>query len=118
MTWGECAAWFCVIFLAVYGCAQGVRRLCLWLTHCPHCVECCRLAIPRDEAELAPLVRCLQSRVVWEDPAFCRYTLVVLPDGVDAADEEWIRIFEESPAVIPITLDDLAAMVQQRMKKD
>ena len=55
MTWGECLAWFCVILLAVYGCTQGVRRLCLWLT----------------------------------------------------------RLFEESPAVIPVTYDDLTALVRQ-----
>lgn len=113
MTWGEGLAWFCVILLAVYGCTQGVRRLCLWLTRCPRCAECCRLAIPRECADLAPLVRCLQSQAVWEDPAVCRHTLVVLPEGVDATDEELIRIFEEAPWVIPVTYDDLIAMVRQ-----
>lgn len=113
MTWGECLAWFCVILLAVYGCTQGVRRLCLWLTRCPHCVECCRLAVPRGMAELEPLVRCLQSQAVWDDPILCRHTLVVLPDGVDTADEELMRLFEESPAVIPVTYDDLTALVRQ-----
>lgn len=113
MTWGESLAWFCVILLSVYGCAQGIRRLCLWLTRCPRCVECCRLAIPRDRAELAPLVRCLQSQAVWDDPAVCRHTLVVLPEGVDLADKELWKIFEEAPWVIPVTYEDLTAMVRQ-----
>ena len=118
MTFGESFAWFCVVLLAVYGCAQGVRRLCLWLTRCPRCVECCRVAIPRQRAQLAPLVRCLQSQAVWEDPTLCRHTLVVLPDGVDMTDEELIRIFEESPAVIPVTCGDLAAMVSRMMNEN
>ncbi len=117
MTWGECLAWLCVILLSVYGCAQAVRRLCLWLTRCPRCVECCRLAIPCERAELAPLVRCLQSQTVWEDPTFCRYTLVVLPEGVDWNDVEIWRIFEEAPTVIPVTCAELTAMVCQRMKE-
>lgn len=113
MTVWEGLAWISVLLLAVYGCTQAVRRLCLWLTRCPHCVECCRLAIPRQQAELAPLVRCLQSQAVWDEPATCRYTLVVLPRGTDTADEELKRIFEEAPWVIPVTCDDLTAMVRQ-----
>lgn len=118
MTFGESFAWFCVAMLAVYGCAQAVRRLCLWLTRCPRCVECCRVAVPRERAELAPLVRCLQSQAVWEDPVVCRHTLVVLPDGVDMGDEELIRIFEEAPWVIPVTYEDLTAMVRQMIKEN
>ena len=117
MTFWEAVAWFSVVLLAVYGCAQLVRRLCLWLTRCPRCVECCRLAIPQGRAELAPLVRCLQSQAVWEDPHLCRHTLVVLPSDVDLADENLIRIFEEAPLVIPVTYEDLAAMVRQRIKE-
>lgn len=113
MTFWEGFAWFCVILLTVYGCAQAIRRLCLWLTRCPGCVECCRLAIPRRRAELAPLVRCLQSQAVWDEPEICRHTLVVLPDGVDTADEELRKIFEEAPWVIPVTAEDLIAMVRQ-----
>jgi hypothetical protein len=76
-------------------------------------VECCRLAIPRRRAELAPLVRCLQSQAVWDEPEICRYTLVVLPEGVDTADEELKKIFAEAPWVIPVTADDLIVMVRQ-----
>jgi|GEM_PF-1285343 len=113
MTIWETLAWIGVLLLAVYGCAQGVRRLCLWLTRCPRCVASCRLAIPRRQAELAPLVRCLQSQAVWDEPATCRYTLVVLPQGMDAAAEENKRIFDEAPWVIPVTCEELTAMVRQ-----
>ena len=109
--------WIMVLLLAVYGCAQAVRRLCLWLTRCPRCVACCRLAVPQTGAGLAPLVRCLQSQAVWDDPATCRYTLVVLPADVDRTDEEIQCIFEDAPWVIPITCDELAAMVRQMAQK-
>ena len=118
MTFWESVASFLVVLLAVYGCTHAVRRLCLWLTRCPRCVECCRLAIPRERAELAPLLRCLQSQAVWDDPAICRHTLVVLPPDVDLADRELQKIFEEAPAVIPVTHTDLIAMVQQRIKEN
>ena len=116
MTWGEYMAWFCVMLLAVYGCTQGVRRLCLWMTRCPRCAECCRLAVPLEKAQLEPLVRCLQSQAIWEGTATCRHTLVVLPDGVDMNDEALMRLFAESPAVIPVTCEDLVAMVTQRIR--
>ena len=118
MTLWEGFAWFCVVLLAVYGCAQAVRRLCLWLTRCPRCVACCRLAIPRERAELAPLLRCLQCQAMWDDPAVCRHTLVVLPQDTDLSDEELHKIFEESPWAIPVTCDDLAAMVRQMIKEN
>ena len=118
MTFWEAVAWFSVVLLAVYGCAQLVRRLCLWLTRCPRCVECCRLAIPCKQAELAPLLRCLQSQAVWDDPAICRHTLVVLPPSVDLTDTAWQKLFEESPAVMPVTCEDLVAMVRQRIKEN
>ena len=109
--------WIGVLLLAVYGCAQAVRRLCLWLTRCPRCVVCCRLALPQNGAELAPLVRCLQSQAVWDEPATCRYTLVVLPAEIDRTDEEVKRIFEDAPWVIPMTYDELTAMVRQMAQK-
>ena len=116
MVW-EGLAWVFVLLLALYGCTQAVRRLCLWLTRCPRCVQCCRLAIPRQRAELEPLVRCLQSQAVWDEPATCRYTLVVLPPNVDAADKELKRIFDEAPWVIPVTCEDMTAMVRQVIKE-
>lgn len=113
MMFWETMAWICVMLLALYGCAQAVRRLCLWLTRCPRCVECCRLAIPRETAELEPLVRCLQSQAVWDDPMTCRYTLVIVPQDVDKQGIELNRLFEEVPWVIPVTCEELSAMVRQ-----
>ena len=107
--------WMMVLLLSVYGCAQAVRRLCLWLTRCPHCVACCRIAVPQNGAELAPLVRCLQSQAVWDEPI--GYTLVVLPAEMDRTDEEMQCIFENAPRVIPITYDELTAMVRQMAQK-
>ena len=115
MTFWEILAWIAFLLLAVYGCAQGVRKVCLWWFRCPRCVECCRLAIPHQRAELEPLVRCLQSQAVWDEPAVCRYTLVVLPQDVDPADEALKRIFEETPWVIPVTCENLTAVVRQVM---
>ena len=117
MTFGESFAWFCVALLAVYGCAQVVRNVCLWLTRCPRCVTCCRLAIPHQKADLIPLVRCLQSQTVWEEPAVCCHTFVVLPADIDVTDVTLRRIFEEAPMVIPITSEDLTTMVTQWTKE-
>ena len=117
MTVWEGLAWIGVLLLALYGCTQAVRQLCLWLTRCPRCVAWCRVAIPRGRAELEPLVRCLQSQAVWDDPLLCRHTLVVLPPDVALADEELRRVFEAAPAVIPVTCEDLVAMVRQRIQE-
>lgn len=113
MTFWEGLAWIVVLLLAVYGCAQVARNVCLWWTRCPRCVECCRLAIPHQKAELEPLVRCLQSQAVWDEPMLCRHTLVVLPQGVDPTDWEMKRIFAEASWVIPVTCEDLLDMVRQ-----
>ena len=115
MTVWEGLAWIGVLLLALDGCTQAVRRLCLWLTRCPRCVAWCRVAIPRGRAELEPLVRCLQSQAVWDEPTVCRYTLVVLPQGVDTTDEPLKRLFDETSWVIPVTCEDLTAMVRQVM---
>lgn len=118
MAFWEAVAWFAVVLLTVYGCAQMIRRMCLWLTRCPRCVECCRLAIPRARTDLAPLLRCLQCQAVWDDPAICRHTLVVLPSDADLSDETLQKLFEEAPAVIPIKTEDLVALVQQIIEEN
>ena len=48
----------------------------------------------------------------------CRHTLVVLPEGIDTGDEELWRIFEEAPSVIPVTYEDLTAMVRQMIQEN
>ncbi|MBQ5840799.1 MAG: hypothetical protein IIW40_02470, partial [Clostridia bacterium] len=78
MKLGETIALILALLLALYGCAQLVRRLCLWAVRCPACVTYLRLAIPKKSAELAPLFRCLQAQTVWEERR-CEGTLVLLP---------------------------------------
>ena len=43
---------------------------------------------------------------------------MVLPPDVDLADETLQKLLEEAPAVIPVTCEDLVAMVSQRMKEN
>lgn len=113
----ETIAWVVVLLLALYGCAQVIRRLCLWLTRCPGCAVCCRVAVPRKGAALAPLVRCLESQAVWGDGG-CpygegRHTLLVLPP---LSEEERLQLpvlRREAPSVIPVTADQVYAILQQ-----
>ena len=112
MGFGEKVACVFVLLLAVYGCAQGVRRLCLWLTRCPRCTTCCRVAVPRNGAALAPLMRCLQSQAVWGDSSW-RYTLVLLP-SLDEEERKQLEILRrETPSVIPVTPTQLYGMLLQ-----
>ncbi len=111
MNIGNVIGWTVLVLLALYGCAQLIRRLCLWMFRCPQCALCCRLAVPQDRAALAPLVRCLQSQTVWEDPAVCRHTLILMPDLTEETPQELERIFSECPSVIPVTLDGLQELL-------
>lgn len=117
MTIGETIARILLIVLAVYGCAQLIRRLCLWFARCPACAVCCRLAVPRHGAAMAPLVRCLQGQSVWDDPTGCRCTLLLLPDSPEETPEELERILREAPAVVPVTAARLMAMLEQLAEK-
>lgn len=111
MHYGETIAWICVLLLAVYGCAQLVRRLCLWLTRCPGCAACCRVAVPRNGAALAPLIRCLQSQAVWDETY--RHTLVVIPPPNEEQRQLLTILAREAPAVTPVTPDQLHGMLLQ-----
>lgn len=108
---GAVIGWIVLVTLALYGCAAVVRRLCLWFTRCPGCAVCCRLAVPRDRAALAPLVRCLQGQAVWEDPAECRCTLVLLPEDVGESQEEMDKIFSDASGVIPVNREQLSELM-------
>ncbi len=107
----EILAWMLLVFLAVYGCAQLIRRLCLWATRCHNLAVCCRVAVPKNEASLAPLVRCLQSQTVWDDLAGCRYTLLLLPEERVSELEELEPVLQDSPAVLPVAAEDLNEML-------
>ena len=94
-----------VMLLALYGCAQAIRRFWLWVTHCPRSVDCYRVYIPRGRVETEPLVRCLQTQAVWgEEPA---RALILVPPGMTK--EEFMR--GEDPVVLPVTPEELAAML-------
>ncbi len=109
---GDMIAAVLVLLLALYGCAGLIRRVCLWLTRCPGCAFCCRLAIPRPNAALAPLVRCLQSQTVWDDYGGCRHTLLLLPDTTAEDPQELETIWRQAPAVLPVTAAQLCEMLQ------
>lgn len=109
---GEMVAAVLVLLLALYGCAGLIRRVCLWLTRCPGCAFCCRLAVPRRHTALAPLMRCLQSQAVWDDPTGCGHTLVLLPDETAEDPQEIETILRQAPAVVPVTREQLCEMLR------
>ena len=111
MGYGEIIGLFFVLLLALYGCAQAVRRMCLWMTRCPDCAVCCRVAVPRNGVALAPLVRCLQSQSVW-DEAY-RYTLLLVPPADEEERRQLDILRREAPSVIPVTSAQLCAMLLQ-----
>ena len=109
---GEMVAAIVVLLLALYGCAELIRRLCLCMFRCSQCAYCCRLAVPRCGAALEPLVRCLHSQTIWDDPMRCRYTLLLLsPNRVENA-ETLDALMRQAPTVLPITADQLLEMIQ------
>lgn len=115
---GEMIAAVIILLLALYGCAGLIRRACLWLTRCPGCAFCCRLAVPRHGTALAPLVRCLQSQTVWEDPDGCGHTLLLLPDEIQEDEQELETILREAPSVLLVTADQLCDMLQVLVQEE
>ena len=109
--------WIVLVLLALYGCVALMRRLCLWFVRCPGCAVCCRVAVPRNRAALAPLVRCLQGQAVWEDPSGCRCTLVMLPEDMEETCEETDKIFDATPGIIPVTKEQLTALLDWLIKE-
>ena len=109
--------WIVLVLLALYGCVALIRRLCLWFVRCPGCAVCCRLAVPRQRAALAPLVRCLQGQMVWDDPAQCRCTLVLLPEEGAESCQEIDKIFEDAPGILPVTKDQLFELLEWLAKE-
>ncbi len=114
MTFGEWLAAVAVLLLALYGCAQLIRRLCLWATRCPRSVTCIRLAVPRERGAIEPLFRCLQAQAAWAD-ARTERTLVVLPPLDESRQRMVDKLVCDNPAVTAVTaagLADLAAELQ------
>lgn len=111
MRGSDVLAWILLISLAVYGCAQIIRRLCLWATRCHRTAMCCRVAVPKPGTALAPLMRCLQSQTAWDDPVGCRYTLLVLPDARCSELTELNGVLPDTPLVLPIVAEDLPQLL-------
>lgn len=97
------------LLLALYGCAHLIRRLCLWAVRCPKCVAYWRVAVPNSRAALAPLLRCMQARAVWEDSGGCERTVVLLPPMNEAQRAAVEPLLREAPSVLPMTLEELTA---------
>lgn len=107
MEFGEAVAWIATLLLALYGCAQLIRRLCLWMARCPRCAQCYRLAVPGEGAAPEPLLRCLQAQAVWGETDGCRRTLLVLPENEELPE----NLLAETGTVIPVTVPQLVALI-------
>ena len=117
MSVGTVIGWIVLVLLALNGCVALVRRVCLWFVRCPGCAVCCRVAVPRNRAALAPLVRCLQGQTVWDDPTGCRCTLVLLPEQTEETHQEMDKIFSEAPGLIPVTKEQLTDLLDWLIKE-
>ncbi len=109
MTFGEWLAAVCVLLLALYGCAQLIRRVCLWATRCPRSVTCVRLAVPQERGAIEPLFRCLQAQAAWAD-ARTERTLVLLPPLGEPQQRMVEKLTHDNPAVTAVTVEELAAL--------
>ncbi len=106
---GEWFAAVLVLMLALYGCVQLIRRVCLWATRCPRAVRCYRLAMPQSDTAMESLFRCLQAQAVWAD-AYTERTLVLLPP-LDGEQQRLLQhLNEQHPAVKIITVEELVAL--------
>lgn len=112
MTISEWFAAVGVLLLSLYGCAQLIRRVCLWLTRCPRTMTCYRLVVPKDDTATEPLFCCLQAQAVWADIR-SEKTLVLLPPNVIRDQETWERLLKETPSVIPMTAEELFAFLSE-----
>lgn len=110
LSFGEWLAAVMVLFLSLYGCAQLIRRLCLWVTRCPRSVTCLRLVIPRERGAIEPLFRCLQAQAAWADTR-TEHTLVLLPPLGEEQQRMVERLQSDNPAVVALTAEDLPAFV-------
>ncbi len=106
----EWIAWVIVLLLSLYGCAQLIRRLCLWATRCDKAVTFYRLAVPRSLRSLEPLLRCLQAQTAWRE-GDCRRTLVLLPTLTEEERQVADRLLREDPSVIPMTEKEMITLL-------
>ena len=102
---GEWLAWMALLLLALYGCAQLIRRVCLWFTLIPRSVRCCRVAVPEGKEAIEPLLRCMQAQAAWNKEEM----LLVLPPLSGEEQTVVRRAAAETPAVTPVLPAELTA---------
>lgn len=98
-----------VLLLALYGCANLIRRICLWATRCDRSVAFYWLAVPPRDMALEPLCRCLQAQTAWKDK--CTQTLLLLPYGAAGDEELAARLLADNCSVIPMTEQELLTFI-------
>lgn len=106
---GEWIAWVAVLLLALYGCACLLRWICLRMSVCPRTVRLYRVAVPESGRALEPLIRCLQAQAAWREEE--GRTLLLLPGMSPAEKAVAERLLAENPAVLPVTVQELAALL-------
>lgn len=97
----EMISWVCVLLLALYGCANLIRRISLWITRCDRSVLFYWLAVPPRNMAIEPLCRCLQAQTAWKDK--CTQTILLLPNESSEDARVASRLLAENPSVVPLT---------------
>ena len=104
---GELLAWVLLLLLALYGCAQLIRQLCLWFWRCKD-VNLYRVAVPRQPRAVEPLLRCLQAQAAWQEGA---HTYVLLPDSCRGELAMLRQLVQEVPTVTPVAPEELYGVI-------
>lgn len=104
---GEWLAWVLLLLLALYGCAQLIRQLCLWFWRCKD-VNLYRIAVPRQPRAVEPLLRCLQAQAAWQEGA---HTYVLLPDSCLGELAMLRQLAQEVPTVTPVAPEELYGVI-------
>lgn len=104
---GEWLAWVLLLLLALYGCAQLIRQLCLWFWRCKD-VDLYRVAVPRQPRAVEPLLRCLQAQAAWQEGA---HTFVLLPDSRKGELAVIRQLAQEMPTVTPVDPEELYGVI-------
>ena len=104
---GEWLAWVLLLLLALYGCAQLIRQLCLWFWRCKD-VNLYRIAVPRQPRAVEPLLRCLQAQAAWQEGA---HTYVLLPDSCRGELAMLRQLVQEVPTVTPVAPEELYGVI-------
>lgn len=108
MGMAEWFAWVLLLLLALYGCAQLIRQLCLWFWRCKD-VDLYRIAVPRNAGVTEPLLRALEAQAAWNEGA---HTYVLLPAVSDIDALGIARLLaQQIPSVTPVSAEELYRIV-------